>query len=101
MSYSYNGTNGLLSQALLTSVFEFVCAQSPYNMRGLIVSFVGPLLILTETVCSIISLLFLSREMWKIMVLSYFVFNKIYSMPDWISLVLCCSSLVQDKSERC
>ena len=54
----YNVTYGLLSQALITSVFEFVCAQSPYNMRGLIVSFVGPLLILTQTVSSIISYYF-------------------------------------------
>ena len=51
----YHGTNGLLSQALLTSILEFVCAQSTYSMRGLIVSFVGPLLILSDAVSSIIS----------------------------------------------
>ena len=54
----YDGTNGLLFQALLTSVLEFVCAQSPYNMRGLIVSFVGPLLIISDAVSSIISYYF-------------------------------------------
>ena len=45
-------------------------------------------------------LLFFSREMWKIMVSSHFVFNKIFSMLNWISSVLCCGSLVQEKGER-
>ena len=30
-------------QVLLSAVFEFMCAQSPYHMRGLLVSFVVPL----------------------------------------------------------
>ena len=35
--------SGILSQVLLTAMFEFMCAQSPYHMRGLLVSFVLPL----------------------------------------------------------
>ena len=37
-----HSTNGLLSQVLLTSELEFMCAQSPYNMRGLLVSLAVP-----------------------------------------------------------
>ena len=36
----YYLASGLLFQVLLTSVLEFMCAQSPYNMRGLLVSFI-------------------------------------------------------------
>ena len=36
-------TNGLLSPVLLTSVLEFLCAQSPYHTRGLLLSIVGVL----------------------------------------------------------
>ena len=35
--------SGILLQVLLTAVFELMCAQSPYHMRGLLVSFVLPL----------------------------------------------------------
>ena len=34
--------SGILLQVLLTALLEFTCAQSPYNMRGLLVSFVVP-----------------------------------------------------------
>ena len=57
----YDGTSGLLFQALLTSILEFVCAQSPYKMRGLIVSFVVPLLLLSDIVSYIMGYYF-SRE---------------------------------------
>ena len=36
----YCATSGLLSQVFFTSVLEFFCAQSPYHMRGLVLSFV-------------------------------------------------------------
>ena len=39
----HNVMSGILSQVLLTAVLEFMCAQSPYHMRGLLVSFVVPL----------------------------------------------------------
>ena len=35
--------SGILLQVLLTAVLEFMCAQSPYHMRGLLVSFIVPL----------------------------------------------------------
>ena len=35
----YYAMSGLLSQVLFTSVLEFFCAQSPYHMRGLVLSF--------------------------------------------------------------
>ena len=43
----HSSTSGVLSQVLLTSVFEFMCAQSPYNMRGMLVSFFLPLALLS------------------------------------------------------
>ena len=39
--------NGALVQAFINFILEFVCAQSPYNMRGLFVSFTGPLALLS------------------------------------------------------
>ena len=50
VSVLYQSTNGILLQLLLTFVLEFVCAQSPYNMRGLLVSFVVPVFLLTAAV---------------------------------------------------
>ena len=50
VSVLYQSTNGILLQLLLTFVLEFVCAQSPYNMRGLLVSFVVPVFLLTAVV---------------------------------------------------
>ena len=44
--FFYTTISGLLSQVFLTSVLEFLCAQSPYNMRGLLISFIVPLLVL-------------------------------------------------------
>ena len=46
----YNSTNGMLYQVLFTSSLEFMCAQSPYNMRGLVVSFILPLTTLSNIV---------------------------------------------------
>ena len=39
----YTVMSGILSQVLFTAVLEFMCAQSPYHMRGLLVSFLLPL----------------------------------------------------------
>ena len=50
VSVLYQSTNGILLQLFLTFVLEFVCAQSPYNMRGLLVSFVVPVILLAEAV---------------------------------------------------
>ena len=42
--------SGILLQVLLTAVLELMCAQSPYHMRGLLVSFVLPLIVLSYIV---------------------------------------------------
>ena len=42
--------NGILLQMLLTSLLEFMCAQSPYNMRGLLISFILPFLFFSSQV---------------------------------------------------
>ena len=46
---------GILFQVLFTSLLEFMCAQSPYHMRGLLVSFILPLIILSKLFDWIIS----------------------------------------------
>ena len=43
-------TNGVLFQMLYTALLEFMCAQSPYHMRGLLVSFTLPLIVLSRVV---------------------------------------------------
>ena len=43
--FLYDIATGLLAQVLCTSLLEFMCAQSPYKMRGLLVSLVIPLAI--------------------------------------------------------
>ena len=48
VSVLYNLMNGILFQVLFTAMLEFICAQSPYHMRGLLFSF-----ILTFTILSI------------------------------------------------
>ena len=55
VSILYNSTTGILFQVLFTSLLEFMCAQSPYHMRGLLVSFILPLIIISKIVDWIIS----------------------------------------------
>ena len=43
--FFYNLISGILLQVLLTSSVEFMCAQSPYRMRGLLISCVVLLMI--------------------------------------------------------
>ena len=43
-------TVGLPLQVGVTSALEFWCAQSPYNMRGLMLSFISPTLFISEAV---------------------------------------------------
>ena len=46
----HHSTNGILFQVLFTSLLELMCAQSPYNMRGLLVSFIFPLSLLSRII---------------------------------------------------
>ena len=68
----FNSVGGLLIQVLLTSVLEFMSAQSPYNMQGLLVSFA------------------LSFVLWSSVggwTLGYLYVDKLCTQP-WCSLVL-------------
>ena len=98
-----HSTIGLLGQFLLILVLEFMCAQSPYNMRGLLVSLLVPLVMASATIS---------------IALGHFISHKIDSIytQSWCPLVLisvriafclvgfppvlCCGSLVQEESER-
>ena len=48
--FLYHSANGLLSQVLLSSFLEFMCAQSPYNMRSLLLSSAVPLVALSVAI---------------------------------------------------
>ena len=48
--FLYHSTSGLLFQMLVCSLLEFMCAQSPYNMRGLLLSSVIPIGILSGAI---------------------------------------------------
>ena len=48
----FYSVSGILVQVLLTSLFEFMCAQSPYNMRGLLLSLFVPLVHIASTLTS-------------------------------------------------
>ena len=50
----YHSTSGLLFQMLVCSLLEFLCAQSPYNMRGLLLSSAIPIVVLSGTIGSVI-----------------------------------------------
>ena len=60
--------NGILFQVLFTSLLEFMCAQSPYNMRSLLASFIFPLtllsLIIDMTVTEILRHSSFSAQPW-------------------------------------
>ena len=45
----YFSFNGILFQVLLTAVLEFMSAQSPYHMRGLLLSFIVPFTLVSYT----------------------------------------------------
>ena len=55
VSILHNSMTGILFQVLFTSLLEFMCAQSPYHMRGVLVSFILPFIVLSEAVDWIIS----------------------------------------------
>ena len=46
----YHSTSGLLLQVFLSSFLEFMCAQSPYNMRGLLLSSAVPIAALSGAI---------------------------------------------------
>ena len=91
---------GILEQVLLTSGLEFMCAQSPYNMRGLLLSLVVPLLVSSISLGSTVGLFLSDKNLHTAMASSHLDFNQNCSLFDWISPVLCCGSLVQEESER-
>ena len=68
----YNSFSGILLPVLLTAVLEFMCAQSPYHMRGLLISFLVPFTLVSYIIGWIIG-----------SVLSY----KVCSV-SWCSLVM-------------
>ena len=69
----YQLTCGIQFQYILTLILEFMCAQSPYNMRGLLLSLVTLFVIVSGGVHMI----------------SDFYFTKICTTQSWCSLVAC------------
>ena len=69
--FLYPCTTGILGPVLVISAVEFICAQSPYNMRGLSVSFF-------EVIFSLTNLL-----SWDV----YYSFFLKYCTEQWCSLL--------------
>ena len=57
----HHSTSSLLGQILLISVLEFMCAQSPYNMRGLQISLVVPLVVTSIALAATVSYLLIEK----------------------------------------
>ena len=66
VSVLYYSATGILGQVLVTSGFEFMCAQSPYNMRGLLLSSVVPLLLIPTGLGSIVGQFFMHETCLKL-----------------------------------
>ena len=93
-------TGGALFQFVVILILEFVSAQSPYNMRGLLLSSVVILVIASAGVEVILGSYFpteICSQPWCPLV-SYSIQLALHIF--WISPVLCCGSLVQIESER-
>ena len=54
------GSAGLLSSVILTSALEFVCAQSPLNMRSLSIGYIWSMVYLTYGISGIYSSVYLT-----------------------------------------
>ena len=70
--FVYNSTVGLIYQVLFTSLLEFMCAQSPYNMRGLLLSLAVPIILVSYFLSVSIGLLLwnkLCSQQWCFLVL--------------------------------
>ena len=69
--FLYPCTEGIVGPVLVTSAVEFICAQSPYNMRGLSASFFGVIFCLTNLLS------------WDV----YYTFLHKYCTEQWCSLL--------------
>ena len=93
-----NILNGVATLFFLTGVFEFVCAQSPYNIRGLLTGYTNFVLLLSFSLATLTVELvdFFSN----ISTHCYLWFNLCIFEFGWIRTILHLGSLVQDESER-
>ena len=98
--FLYQITSGLLTQMLATAVLEFMCAQSPYNMRGLLLSLVETITLVSWGLGWIV---------WYTITHKACTQSWCYLLPFSVQTVicligfllfLCCGSLVQKESER-
>ena len=76
--------NGFLNVLLLNGIFEFVCAQSPYNMRGLLTGYMTFLTIVSFSLNYLIGYLLLKLSK------QYYVEPSISTALSVIGLVLYC-----------
>ncbi len=78
--------SGFLSVFLINGILEFVCAQSPYNMRGLLTGYMIFLILLS------LSLNFLMKFVHFLIYkhLKYYVVPSISTVLSVIGLVLYC-----------
>ncbi len=87
VSVFYTGTLSDFVFVLLTNgILEFVCAQSPYNMRGLLTGYVMFLLLLSLSLNLLIKILLMSRHIY----LQYHVVPSLLTALNLFGLVMYC-----------
>ena len=88
IEFLYSSTSGLMFQMLVCSLLEFMCAQSPYNMRGLLLSSVIPIVFLSGAI-GLVVVYFLKYKIcthsWCLM-----IFNSVKSVLCFIGFLLFC-----------
>ena len=86
----YHSTSGLLFQMLVCLLLEFLCAQSPYNMRGLLLSSAIPIGVLSGAIGLVVGYFLQSKictQSWCLLIASPKV--NVIASPVLITLPLC------------
>ncbi len=78
--------SGFVFVLLINGILEFVCAQSPYNMRGLLTGYVMFLFLLSLSLNYLIEFLLISKHIY----LQYHVVPSLFTALSLIGLVLYC-----------
>ncbi|XP_064396495.1 uncharacterized protein LOC135343420 [Halichondria panicea] len=87
VSVFYTGTlSGFVFALLTNGILEFVCAQSPYNMRGLLTGYVMFILLLSLSLNYLIKFILISRHIY----LQYHIVPSLLTALSLFGLVLYC-----------
>ena len=88
----------------LTAMLEFVCAQAPYNLRGLLVGMLPCTVVLSGILGVIVWFIWTSAykhagSSGSMCGIWFYLFTTI-TANDWLRDIVCCSQVVQEERER-